>query len=586
VPGFEQSILTDVGLEALTDAEAGQHIEYTHMEAGDGDIYGGDTEIYGMTALAHHVMDFPITNFSNDGAGQITLIGVISSKNVTAGFYFKELGVRCTIDGGTPILYTVSYAGATGDYIPASTETPVVIQTVQIIIRIDRAPNVTVIVQPGLDVTAQNIGPATVGPGYFRDKIGQVLWFKRINSPRHTLNLSETTDVVSIDLPDITENLDMYVALGNPDIFPNFSTIQNALNYLRPRRIAHQIMVKINVSAGVWLNSATITVNHPQGVQIQIIGTIGPQLNVSTASKDAQNNVTLNAPAGTFSNIAVGDWILHQQASNYIGMGTSGVWKVTARAADGSSLTYFCHHWGTLPAQGGVVNGKVNHLKTVIEFAANTHGMSVQEGGLDLLQNMVLKGTGSGGFNGLVTYGRLNLVSYVGFSQWGPQANAAAGAGGVAIYPAGGSSVYCSNCAACICYDGFWAGNSGTFMGLTSCYATGCWRFGLYTEGGGLTMNIGIACGCKNTGIECSGASSVVANNCYAIGNAGNGLDVQWNSFCACSPVNGGSYLLNGSKDIHVVVSSSVIRVGTPISYSTTNIAPNVLTADGCWFSP
>src|SRR5215831_785411 len=116
--GFDHSVLTDVGWDALADAISGKQLGFIHMEAGDGTITGGDSQMQTMTSLVHKVMDFPITSFSDDGQGQVTLIGTISSKNNTTGapFYFRELGVKATIDGGTELLYTVAN-NTTPDYI-------------------------------------------------------------------------------------------------------------------------------------------------------------------------------------------------------------------------------------------------------------------------------------------------------------------------------------------------------------------------------------------------------------------------------------------------------------------------------------
>lgn len=196
---YTVSILTDLGWDALADAQSAKVLDFVHLEAGDGEITGGDTEMQGMTQLVHKVMDVPITSFSDDGKGQVTLIGTLSSKNAPVGFDFRELGVKATIDGGPELLYTVSYNDLP-DYIPPSGDIATVIQTLEIICKIDRAPNVTINIQPGADVTAQNIGPDTVGPGWFRDKIGNILNFRRVISTSGTVSFTPSGDVVSFDV--------------------------------------------------------------------------------------------------------------------------------------------------------------------------------------------------------------------------------------------------------------------------------------------------------------------------------------------------------------------------------------------------
>ena len=204
MPGFDHSILTDVGWDALADALAGKRLLFVHMEAGDGDIAGGDAQMQTMTSLIHKTMDVPISSFSDDGKGQVTLIGTLSSKNNPGvAFYFKELGVKATIDGGTELLYAVSSAGTgatTGDYIPAAADVAVVIQTIQIVVKIDRSITPVVNIVAGGDVTATNIGAGTVGPGLYRDKIGQVLNFKRLISNTNSIQCTDRGDTVSLDL--------------------------------------------------------------------------------------------------------------------------------------------------------------------------------------------------------------------------------------------------------------------------------------------------------------------------------------------------------------------------------------------------
>jgi len=204
--GFDHSILTNVGWDALADALVGQKLTFTTMSAGDGVITGGDSQMQGMTQLVHHVMDFAITSASDDGSGQVTLIGTLSSKNnlTGAGFYFRELGVMATVDNGPPLLYTVAY-NTTPDYIPASTDTSVVVEAMQVVVMIDRTITPTINIVPGGDVTATNIGAATAGAGLYRDKIAQVLNFKRMASPTQTIGIVDQGDVIAFDA--IVQNL-------------------------------------------------------------------------------------------------------------------------------------------------------------------------------------------------------------------------------------------------------------------------------------------------------------------------------------------------------------------------------------------
>lgn len=224
---FTHSVLTDVGWDQLASALAGKNLTFLNMEAGDGTVTG-DPEMETMTSLKNYVMDIPITSYSDDGKGQVTLIGTLSSKKVAAPFYFRELGVKASV-GATSLmmavvqanviegagdvpntiegraaptgeqLFCVSNSGDSADYIPDSTNEAVVIQNVEIVVKIDKGVSYEVIIAADANVTAQNIGPASVGAGHFRDKLGSVLHFKRLISTA-SVRVSETTDTVQADV--------------------------------------------------------------------------------------------------------------------------------------------------------------------------------------------------------------------------------------------------------------------------------------------------------------------------------------------------------------------------------------------------
>jgi microcystin-dependent protein len=201
MPGFDHQVLTDVGWDALADALSAKTLTFTHLSAGDGNITGGDAQMQGMTSLVHKTMDFPITSASDDGKGQITLIGTLTNINLApgSGFYWRELGVICTINNGPDILYSVSNAGATADFIPDNAS-PKLVETIQIVVKIDRGVSPVINVVDMGTVTAQNIGLGTVGPGLYRDKIGSVLNFKRLVSQSGSIACSDHGDTVSFDL--------------------------------------------------------------------------------------------------------------------------------------------------------------------------------------------------------------------------------------------------------------------------------------------------------------------------------------------------------------------------------------------------
>ena len=573
--GFDHTILTDVGLDALTDAEAGQHIDYVHFEAGDGYAYGGDAELQGLTALKHKVMDFPITSFSNDGNGQLTLIGVISSKNVTTGFSLREIGVKCTIDGGPEILYAVSNAGDTADYIPGSSETSVVIQNIQVIIKIDRATNVTVVVQPGLDVTCANIGPGTAGAGWFRDKIGQICWFKRVKSPKGTIEVTETSDLITIDIPTVEptdEDLTLYVAIGNPDIYPNFSTIQKALDYLIPKQIRAGRLATINVLPGVWTNMDVTTVNHPQSPQIKIIGSIGTPRTVTSAS-GSLSAVTLNG-TNVGADLAAGDFFLFQNTSQQSGRAVSGCWAVASRATN--SVTFSANWNGSGgPTVASITSGTVTPLKSVYKTKANVGGIDFKGFGIGLLKYLCFAGNSpANGTEGIRALNGISFVESCGSRNYNEGFDAQLS-----------GRMNCLNCGASDNNVGFQAGWGG-IIEVTTGFANSNSQKGLLAEGGWIRAFGVTCCGNGDQGLIASANGQSLITEILSGWNGQDGIRAQYNGSITTA---GGSLVSgsNGDDDIALSVLSSILRTGgAAIQYGSSNIAPNMLSNDGCWFTP
>ena len=575
--GFDNSVLTDVGRDALVEAEAGKHIEYVTFEAGDGEVFGGDAEMIAMTSLKHFVMDFPITNFSNDGDGQLTLIGVISSANVTTGFHLREIGVKCTIDGGPEILYAVSNSGVDADYMPSATE-GTVIQTIQFIIKIDRASNVTVIIQPGLDVTCQNIGPGTAGAGWFRDKISQICWFKRVKSPKETISIIETSDLITIDTQTIDENLDMWVAVGNPDIFPNFSTIQKALDYLIPKQIRPGIWVTITVMPGNWATQPTTIVNHPQSPQIRIIGSIATVRTVSGAS-GTKNAVTLSG-TNVGVDLAVGDYFIYSNTSNTIGRLLSGCWKVTSRAT--GTVTFDSAWKGTFPGLGSLSGGTVTPLKSVYPIQASKSGIEFHGLGLGLIKYLCIPGAqNNGGAEAFKAVSGITNAEWCGVHLWWHASNSCAG------FDAQLSGrINTTNCHASRCHTGFQAGWGGVHQSQ-NCSGSSNDYAGFRSEGGYSRIFSSAAGGNGSYGVIAGNNATGLIDGLLVGYGSGHGISSLFNSSISCVGDTTNTSGSNGDDDVSLHICSLVLRTAGPaLAYGSSNIAANSLSNDGCWFQP
>ena len=143
---FNGFVLTNKGRELLAKAVAGETLTFTKMETGDG-IFTGDVKT--LTVLVNKKDDFNINQIENTGNGQVLLKAIISNKNITTGYYIKEIGMFAHGDDNVEILYAYNKA-IEADYFPAFNSSNVVEVEYQNIIIVDQAQNVTAVIDPSL----------------------------------------------------------------------------------------------------------------------------------------------------------------------------------------------------------------------------------------------------------------------------------------------------------------------------------------------------------------------------------------------------------------------------------------------------
>lgn len=127
MPEFRRSVITTKGRELLASAQAGNSIQFTRIEVGDGLPAGDITE---MTALARKVRSYGIEGYRVDGADFAAWTTIGSEGNAT-GYYLREQGLFAANpvspnDRSMDILYAVSVVIPQGDgrdyfaYVPAA----------------------------------------------------------------------------------------------------------------------------------------------------------------------------------------------------------------------------------------------------------------------------------------------------------------------------------------------------------------------------------------------------------------------------------------------------------------------------------
>jgi phage-related tail fiber protein len=150
VGAFGGLILTNKGRNLQVKAQTGVVINFTRIGIGDGDL--GGTSILELNALKSEKKSLPVTKLKVLTAGQAVVGSVLNNQDITAGFYFREIGVFATDPTEGEILYCYGNAGASADYIPAGSggSTDLIEKTIDVVTLVGNAANVTATINQSL----------------------------------------------------------------------------------------------------------------------------------------------------------------------------------------------------------------------------------------------------------------------------------------------------------------------------------------------------------------------------------------------------------------------------------------------------
>lgn len=517
---FLNQRLTNAGWDALSTALGGGRLTFYKLQAGYGTI-ANDAAIMGMTALVAPVCDIPITSYVIEGNGQITLFGNINSKDIATGFDFRELGVFASIEApvggkggtptgpnievvpplapvgatspvvpppaaGTPLMYSYCNAYSSTDYIPGSGETTAVSNTVQVTIKIDEAENVVINILAGESFAVVNIGPPTVGAGPWSYTTANVAYLKRLVAGPATV-ITEDTNTITIGARQLTADLDLYVANGNPDISPNFSSIQKALDYLGQYQIPTTIQARIHVSAGTYTSANTIQISHPNSQNITIQG---PQNNSQTGTGLTITGSSYNWSMSVNGLPNTSQFTVNQYAIVNACFGVSagqnalgtGCFKVTAKTA--SSVTLLVPNYRSSFDMGGANTIRLIPLSVTLQCSTvNRAVVNVWASGIGRFQYMavVAQNLPTLSMNAFVINGDsyLKCIGVYGFYLQ-PNSLYDNMVHGLAV---NGGGVTAEWCAVTYCQNGFVVGSATLSMnGCASTYHD--WFRSIWVEGG------------------------------------------------------------------------------------------------------
>lgn len=159
-------ITTMAGTNTIAEANASkQALIFTKIVIGAGDMLAS---IPRATALTDKRLELAITKSVKTGDGQFMVQGLLSNKNLDAGFYAREIGLMAKAgENGQEVLFSYTNGGNYVDYIPDK-NTPMDSYTFTITTVIDNAEKVQAIISDNgvasvHDLEAHNTDPGAHG---------------------------------------------------------------------------------------------------------------------------------------------------------------------------------------------------------------------------------------------------------------------------------------------------------------------------------------------------------------------------------------------------------------------------------------
>jgi hypothetical protein len=149
---FGQMILTNRGRVLQAKAQTGVALQFTAIKIGDGQLAG--QSIPTLTGLINLKMTLGIGKMQVRPDGKAVIGTKISNEGLSAGFYFREIGIFAIDPDIGEILYCYANAGAAGDYIPAGGGGDLFERYVDVIVIVQNAANVSATIDESLAFTS------------------------------------------------------------------------------------------------------------------------------------------------------------------------------------------------------------------------------------------------------------------------------------------------------------------------------------------------------------------------------------------------------------------------------------------------
>jgi hypothetical protein len=268
-----QQEFTNAGKSMLGRAQNAETLHISTIVVGSG-AASSVNQLWPLTALIHQELTVNISATRDYGDGTLLVEGSFRSNQASHAFDLRELGVMAHVGAEADRLYSVANCLADPpDHVdPASPS----VWAFKIKLIIDRIPTgqVTIQIGPTEMVLGENIGADTVGAGFYKEAVGNVLRFKRAKEGQN-ITITDEGDAVRFDVQSFTleMDLDLYVPLTYPGAPPDavFATVQAAHDYLLQWSIPRNVHARIHVAEGIFHHNGTLF-NHPQAQQISLLG--------------------------------------------------------------------------------------------------------------------------------------------------------------------------------------------------------------------------------------------------------------------------------------------------------------------------
>ena len=154
---FSNNAITDAGRVLLSYVQMGATFTPTRIVMGSGALPAGTT-VRSITAVVTPVKTLTINKKKRGSDGTVTIGGVYSNADVTADFYFRELGLyaKAVNADGTEIaevLYSYGNAGSTADLMPAYVSGQPVERQIDLVTYIGNDSKVNLTIESGVYMT-------------------------------------------------------------------------------------------------------------------------------------------------------------------------------------------------------------------------------------------------------------------------------------------------------------------------------------------------------------------------------------------------------------------------------------------------